>query len=130
VEVAGPGRPGSPRTSRRIRRRPGPPAPLARDGSLVRSYLALLRHPVARWPVLTSIFSRLTPGMIALALVLASRDAGYSYGVAGVVTGAHQVGVGLGSPFQGKLVDRYGQSVVLVPDAIGYGAGCVLLALL
>ncbi|MEX1178408.1 MAG: MFS transporter [Nitriliruptor sp.] len=96
----------------------------------MRTYLALLTHPDARWPVITSTCSRLTPGMIALALVLASRDAGYSYAVAGVVTGAHQIGVGLGSPFQGKLVDRFGQTVVLVPDAVGYAIGCGTLALL
>jgi MFS family permease len=96
----------------------------------VRSYLDLLAHPRARWPVITSTVSRLTPGMIALALVLASREAGYSYAVAGVVTGAHQIGVGLGSPVQGKLVDRFGQRVVLVPDAIGYALGCGLLAVL
>jgi MFS family permease len=96
----------------------------------VRSYLDLLAHPRARWPVITSTFSRLTPGMIALALVLASREAGYSYAVAGLVTGAHQIGVGLGSPFQGKLVDRFGQRVVLTPDAVVYALGCGLLAYL
>lgn len=96
----------------------------------MRSYLDLVRHPDARWPVITSTFSRLTPGMIALALVLATREEGYSYAVAGLVTGAHQVGVGLGSPFQGKLVDRFGQRVILVPDAFGYAAGCIGLALL
>jgi MFS family permease len=96
----------------------------------VRSYLDLLRHPDARWPVITSTFSRLTPGMIALALVLATREVGFSYAVAGLVTGAHQVGVGLGSPFQGKLVDRFGQRVVLVPDAIGYALGLTLLSAL
>ncbi len=96
----------------------------------MRSYLDLVRHPDARWPLITSTFSRVTPGMIALALVLATREEGYSYAVAGLVTGAHQVGVGLGSPFQGKLVDRFGQTVVLVPDAFGYAIGCIGLALL
>jgi MFS family permease len=96
----------------------------------VRSYLDLLRHPDARWPVITSTFSRLTPGMIALALVLATREVGFSYAVAGLVTGAHQIGVGLGSPFQGKLVDRFGQRVVLVPDAIGYALGLTVLSAL
>jgi MFS family permease len=96
----------------------------------VRSYLDLVRHPDARWPVISSTFSRLTPGMIALALVLATREEGFSYAVAGLVTGAHQVGVGLGSPFQGKLVDRFGQRVVLIPDAVGYAVGCIGLALL
>jgi MFS family permease len=96
----------------------------------VRSYLDLVMHPDARWPVVSSTFSRLTPGMIALALVLATREEGYSYAVAGLVTGAHQIGVGFGSPFQGKLVDRFGQRVVLIPDAVGYALGSVLLATL
>ncbi|MTV25279.1 MFS transporter [Nitriliruptoraceae bacterium ZYF776] len=96
----------------------------------MRSYLALLSHRDARWPLLTSTFSRLTPGMIALALVLMARQAGYSYAVAGALTAAHQIGTGLASPFQGKLVDRFGQTVVLVPDAILYALGTGLLALL
>jgi MFS family permease len=96
----------------------------------VNAYLDLLRHPDARWPLLTSTFSRLTPGMMALALVLMARQAGLSYAVAGLLTGAHQVGVGVGSPFQGKLVDRFGQTVVLVPDAVLYALGTVGLVVL
>lgn len=96
----------------------------------MRSYLDLLAHRDARWPLIASTFSRLTPGMIALALVLMSRQAGYSYAVAGGITAAHQIGVGLGSPVQGKLVDRYGQTVVLVPDAVLYALGTVLLAVM
>jgi MFS family permease len=96
----------------------------------VRSYLDLLGHRDARWPLLTSTFSRLTPGMMALGLVLMSRQGGYSYAIAGLVTASHQVGVGLGSPFQGKLVDRFGQTVVLIPDAVLYALGTGVLALL
>jgi hypothetical protein len=94
----------------------------------VRNYLHLVRHRAARWPLLTSTLSRLTPGMMALALVLLSRDAGFSYAVAGVVTAAHQVGVGLAAPIQGRLVDRFGQTVVLIPDAVMYALGTVALA--
>lgn len=96
----------------------------------MRAYRELFGHRDARWPLITSTLSRITPGMIALAIVLLIRDGGYTYTVAGIVTAAHQIGVGVGSPIQGKLADRFGQPTVLMPDALGYLAGTVGLALL
>jgi MFS family permease len=96
----------------------------------VRAYGELLVHRAARWPLLTSTVARLTPGMIILALIYLLRDGGYSYTAVGAVTAAHQLGVGLGSPLQGRLVDRLGQRTVLVPDAVLYLAGTAALALL
>jgi MFS family permease len=95
----------------------------------VRAYLQLFAHRDARWPLLTSMVARLTPGMMILALVLLLRAYDYSYAVAGLVSAAHQLGVGLASPVQGGLVDRYGQARVLVPDAVGYLGGTICLAL-
>jgi MFS family permease len=89
----------------------------------VNAYRDLFGHRDARWPLLTSTLSRITPGMIALAIVLLVRDGGYSYAVAGLVTAAHQVGVGLASPLQGRLADRFGQAKVLHPDAVVYLLG-------
>ena len=94
----------------------------------MRAYLELFSHRDARWPLLTSMVARLTPGMMILALVLLLRGYDYSYAVAGLVSAAHQLGVGLASPVQGRLVDRFGQARVLVPDAIAYLAGTVWLA--
>jgi hypothetical protein len=94
----------------------------------VRAYGELLVHRAARWPLLSSTLARLTPGMIVLALVYLLRDGGYSYTAVGAVTAAHQVGVGLGSPWQGRLVDRFGQRAVLVPDAVLYLVGTVAIA--
>jgi MFS family permease len=96
----------------------------------VRAYGELLAHRAARWPLLTSTLARLTPGMIVLALIYLLRDGGYSYTAVGAVTAAHQLGVGLGSPLQGRLVDRFGQRAVLVPDAVLYLAGTVAIAAL
>ncbi|MFP4234079.1 MAG: MFS transporter [Nitriliruptoraceae bacterium] len=94
----------------------------------MRAYHELLRHRDARWPLLLSMVARLTPGMMILALVLLLRDAGYSYAAAGLVSAGHQVGVGLASPVQGRLVDRLGQARILVPDAVGYLGGTLALA--
>ncbi|GGI03148.1 MFS transporter [Egicoccus halophilus] len=96
----------------------------------MRAYRDLLAHPEARWPLITSTVSRLTPGMIALALVLLLRGSGYGFAAAGLVTSAHQVGVGVGAPVQGRLADRVGQSRLLVPDAVLYAAGTFALAIL
>lgn len=94
----------------------------------MRAYLQLFSHRDARWPLLTSMVARLTPGMMILALVLLLRTYDYSYAVAGLVSAAHQVGVGVASPVQGGLVDRYGQVRVLLPDAVGYLGGTICLA--
>lgn len=96
----------------------------------MRVYLRLFAHPDARWPLVAATVSRLTPGMIALAIVLLLRGSGYSFAAAGLVTSAHQIGVGLGAPLQGRLADRLGQSRVLVPDALLYGTGTIVLAML
>jgi MFS family permease len=95
----------------------------------VRAYRDLLAHRDARWPLLTSMVARLTPGMMILALVLLLRDAGYSYAAAGLVSAGHQVGVGLASPVQGRLVDRVGPVRILLPDALGYLVGTIALAM-
>lgn len=94
----------------------------------MRAYLDLFAHPDARWPLLSSTVARLTQGMIILALVYAMRGGGYTYTAVGLVSAGHQIGVGFGSPFQGWLADRFGQSRVLVPDAGLYLAGTVTLA--
>ncbi len=94
----------------------------------MRAYLELFGHRHARWPLVTSMVSRLTPGMMILALVLLLREHDYGYAAAGIVSAGHQLGVGLASPVQGRLVDRYGQVRVLLPDALLYLAGTILLA--
>jgi MFS family permease len=98
------------------------------QGNDVRAYRELWSHRDARWPLALSTLARITPGMIVLALVLALREGAYSFTAAGLVTGAHQVGVGLGSPLQGTLVDRFGQRRLLVPDAVLYLGGTIGLA--
>ncbi|MFA9443880.1 MFS transporter [Egicoccus sp. AB-alg6-2] len=96
----------------------------------MRAYRDLFAHPEARWPLIAATVSRLTPGMMALAIVLMLRGSGYSFVAAGLVTSGHQIGVGIGAPVQGRLADRIGQTRLLVPDAVLYAAGTLALALL
>lgn len=93
------------------------------------AYRSLLATPEARWPLISSTIARLTPGMIVLAMVLLLVEFDYSYTVAGIVTAAHQVGVAVASPLQGKLADRFGPPRILLPDGLAYLAGTVVFVL-
>jgi MFS family permease len=95
----------------------------------VRSYLDLLRRPATRTLLIGQGIGRLTPGMILLSIILALREGGYDYAMVGLVTGAHQLGVALGSPLQGRAADLLGHRRVLLPDGIVYLVGTVVLTL-
>jgi MFS family permease len=93
----------------------------------VRSYLELLRRPAALSVVTGQAIGRLTPGMILLAIILALREGGYDYAMVGLVAGAHQFGVAIGSPIQGRAADLLGHRRVLLPDGVVYLAGTATL---
>lgn len=95
----------------------------------MRAYRALFAVEAARWPLLSSVVARLTQGMIVIAIVYLLRREDYSFTAAGLVTAGHQIGVGIGSPIQGRLADRFGQVRVLVPDAALYLAGTIAIAI-
>ena len=95
----------------------------------MRPYLELLRRPGAISITVAHGLGRFTPGMILLALILALREGGYAYAAVGLVTGAHQLGVAISSPIQGRLADVLGHRRVLLPDGIVYFAGMTTLAL-
>lgn len=93
----------------------------------MRSYLQLLRRPGAANVLAGQAIGRLTPGMMVLAIILALRQGGYAYAAVGLVAGAHQFGVGIGSPVQGRLADVLGHRAVLLPDAAVYLVGTATL---
>jgi MFS family permease len=87
-----------------------PPLGLAR-------YRALFRVPYVRRLVLSGLVARLPVGMVPLALLLLVREDGGSYAAAGAVSGAYFVAAAIGAPVAGRLVDRRGQTRVLLPRA-------------
>ena len=103
-----------------------PPLGLSRYG-------ALFRVPHVRRLVLSGLLARLPMGMIGLALLLLVRENGGSYAAAGLVSGAYFVATAIGAPIAGRLVDRRGQSRILLPRAVifpGLLVGVCALAIL
>jgi hypothetical protein len=72
------------------------------------------------WPLLsTSIIARLPLAMLSLVLLVHTERVTGSFALAGLVTGSYTVGLGVGAPVLGRLVDRCGQLAVLVATAFG-----------
>ena len=86
----------------------------------MRAYGQLLRRPGTKVPAAAAFVARLPFGMTPLALVLLVEATLGSYTAAGLVSGAHALGIGVAGPLQGRLVDRFGQARVLVPCALVY----------
>jgi len=74
-----------------------------------------------------SIVARLPLTMLSIGLLVHTRHLTGSFAAAGIVTGAYGVALGVGGPLLGKLVDRRGQTAVLVAGA---AAGALLLGVI
>jgi hypothetical protein len=77
-----------------------------------------------------ALIAELPAGMTALAIVLRITQAGGTYARAGLVSAVGALGVGVCAPMWSRLVDRRGQTVVLIPTAIAVATGAVFLAVL
>ena len=64
-----------------------------------------------------SIAARLPLAMIGLGLLVHTRSLTGSFGAAGIVVGAFAVSAGVGGPLLGRVVDRRGQTLVLLASA-------------
>ncbi|HZQ62182.1 MAG TPA: MFS transporter [Casimicrobiaceae bacterium] len=70
------------------------------------------RPDVARL-VLMAFVARMPIGMLSLALLMHLRAATQSFAFAGAVVGAYLVAMAAAAPIQGRIVDRYGPTVLL-----------------
>jgi MFS family permease len=89
------------------------------EGGL-RRYAAVLARPQIKPLFAAAFVGRLPVGMYSLAIVLLlSKETG-SFAVAGAATGAFAVSSGLSAPALGRLIDRIGQTLLLLGCAIGF----------
>lgn len=93
----------------------------------MRTYALLFSRRGTKLPAFSALIARLPFGMTPLALVFLVEEVMGSYGAAGLVSGAHAVGIGVAGPVAGRLVDRFGQTRVLVPAAVLYATLLTLL---
>jgi predicted MFS family arabinose efflux permease len=76
----------------------------------------------------TSILARLPLEMLGIGLLIDVRHLTGSFAAAGAVAGAYAIAVGAGGPLLGQLVDRRGQTAVLVGTAAIAAALLVAIA--
>jgi predicted MFS family arabinose efflux permease len=78
---------------------------------------SIASRPGARRLFATSIIARLPPAMLSMGLLVHTQRLSGSFAAAGVVTGVYAIALGVGGPLLGKLVDRRGQTSVLLASA-------------
>ena len=76
----------------------------------------------------TSILARLPLAMLSIGLLVHAQHLTGSFAAAGVVTGVYAIALGVGGPLLGQLVDRRGQTSVLLASATVAAALLVAIA--
>jgi MFS family permease len=66
----------------------------------------------------SSVVARLPLAMLGIALLIHAHHLTGSFAAAGLVAGAYAIATGVGGPLLGRLVDRRGQTAVLVPSGL------------
>jgi MFS family permease len=94
----------------------------------LRPYLDVLRTPGVPRLLGAAVLGRMPIGMAGLAIVLLVRQTGGSYATAGLVAGCYAVSLGVTAPLLGRLIDRVGQTRVLLGTAAVCAAAFVALA--
>lgn len=92
-------------------------------------YRAVLARPGALAFSATGLVSRLPLSMLGLSIVVVVAGRTDSYLFAGTVSAAYVLAAAATAPLQGRLIDTWGQSRVLVLWALGFGTGVTLLVL-
>jgi MFS family permease len=96
---------------------------------VIARYRALFSAPGVGRLLVSSILGRLPVGMFSLAILLFVHGRTGSFLVAGVAVGAFSLAGALVGPLLGALVDRHGQTPVLLPAAVGQAGLLVALVL-
>jgi MFS family permease len=89
---------------------------------------AIVSTPGAARLFAGSILGRIPLAMLSIALLVHTEHLTGSFGAAGIVTAAYAVALGVVGPLLGKLVDRRGQTVVLIGSALASAALLIAIA--
>jgi predicted MFS family arabinose efflux permease len=94
------------------------------------TYKRVLAIPRVRLPLTGTTISRLPFAAEALALLLLVQEATGSFAEAGLVNACYSLGMAVGLPAQGRIVDRAGQTKVIVASTAVNAAALIILTLL
>jgi MFS family permease len=95
----------------------------------MRGYLTILRTPHVGRLFATSLLARLPIGINGLALVLLLRAENGSFAIAGATAGALALGTGLGAPLTARVIDGFGERMLIALAATSAAALLAELAL-
>ncbi|MFK4085779.1 MFS transporter [Kribbella sp. NPDC020789] len=94
---------------------------------MLKPYLHLMRRPGAGAFFSAGVLGRMPISMTGLGIViLIARESG-SYGLAGAVSGVAVIAGALTGPIQGRLVDRFGQRLLLIVGSVVCTVGLTAL---
>lgn len=106
------------------------PTPLGKPAPAPATIGSVLRKPGVLPTLTASVLARMPFGAVSLLTILRVTDAGYSYGQAGLAAAAYAFAVAFGQPVLSRVIDRDGQTRVLLATALTGAGATVLLALL
>jgi MFS family permease len=93
------------------------------------AYRALLDISPARLPLVASIIGRLPIALSGLAAIFLVQAETGSFADAGVVEACYTIGAAVGLPAQGRLVDRLGQTRVVIPASCASAAAMAVFVI-
>ncbi|MFD8321396.1 MFS transporter [Kitasatospora purpeofusca] len=91
------------------------------------SYRAVLRSPHVARLLTGTLIGRLPTGMAPVAILLLVRAEHGSLALAGLLGALYGLAVAIGQPLLGRLVDRHGQTAVLLAATLAASAAFLLL---
>jgi hypothetical protein len=94
------------------------------------AYRRVLGAPGVKQPLAGVIIGRLSIAAEPLATVLMIHGTNGSFAVAGAVLGAYSISAAISLPVQGRIIDRIGQTRVIVPTTFVNTVGFIALILL
>ncbi|QGK69997.1 MFS transporter [Allosaccharopolyspora coralli] len=92
-------------------------------------YRDCFAQPHTKYLLATNLLGRLQNGMGPLSIALFLRSEHLPYAQVGLLVGLFAVATAIGGPLLGRLVDKHGQTSVLIASAFGSAAGFVFLTL-
>lgn len=96
---------------------------------MLATYRRVLALPGAAAFSASAFVARLPIAMVGLGIVLLVSERTGSYALAGILSAAFQVSAAGGAILSSRVIDRWGQSRLLVPLALGHAVGLGLLIL-